>query len=120
MSAGIERQPAYTDRKNRWACEQPGVLRIQAGESVSNNLLHLEVREEILGTQMDDKRSNGPRLVEGIVNEKSSIGQDIGSSHPMAAPHSRNHGDVVRGVISCWLDDQDVVKGQFNSVVTWH
>ncbi|TNN40921.1 hypothetical protein EYF80_048913 [Liparis tanakae] len=32
----------------------------------------LEVREEILGTQVNDKRSEGPRLVEGVVNEKTT------------------------------------------------
>lgn len=42
---------------------------------VSNNLLPLEVREEILGTQMNDKRSEGPRLVEGIVNEKTTCSE---------------------------------------------
>lgn len=42
---------------------------------VSNNLLPLEVREEILGTQVNDKRSEGPRLVEGIVNEKTTCSE---------------------------------------------
>lgn len=35
----------------------------------SNNL---EIREEILGTQVDNEGSNGPWLVEGIVNEKTT------------------------------------------------
>lgn len=32
----------------------------------------LEVREEILGSQVDDEGSQGPRLVEGIVYEEST------------------------------------------------
>lgn len=32
---------------------------------------NLEVREEILGTQMDDEGSEGPWLVEGIVDEET-------------------------------------------------
>lgn len=39
---------------------------------IQNNLLPLEVREEILGTKVNDKRSDGPWLVEGIVNEKTT------------------------------------------------
>ena len=42
---------------------------------VSNNLLPLEVREEILGTQMNDERSDGPWLVEGIVNEETTCSE---------------------------------------------
>ncbi|KAG8010644.1 hypothetical protein GBF38_009785, partial [Nibea albiflora] len=34
-----------------------------------------EVREEILGTKMNDKRSDGPWLVEGIVNEKTTCSE---------------------------------------------
>lgn len=44
-------------------------------KSVSNNLQPLEVREEILGTQMNDERSDGPWLVEGIVNEKTTCSE---------------------------------------------
>lgn len=44
-------------------------------KSVSNNLPPLEVREEILGTKMNDKRSDGPWLVEGIVNEKTTCSE---------------------------------------------
>lgn len=35
----------------------------------------LEVREEILGTQVDDEGSDGPRLVEGIVDEETPCGE---------------------------------------------
>lgn len=55
------------------------------------------------------------KVLQQLNEAQPTIGQDIGSSHPMAAPHSCNHGDVVRGVISRWLDDQDVMKGQLNS-----
>lgn len=51
------------------------VYRQVSVKRVSNNLLSLEVREEILGTQMNDKRSDGPRLVEGIVNEKTTCSE---------------------------------------------
>lgn len=34
----------------------------------------LEVGEEVLGTQMDDEGSDGPRLVEGIVDEETPCG----------------------------------------------
>lgn len=37
--------------------------------------LNLEVREEILGTQVDDEGSDGPRLVEGIVDEETPCGE---------------------------------------------
>lgn len=33
-----------------------------------------------------------------INGAQPTIGQDTGSSHPMAAPHSCNHGDVIRGL----------------------
>lgn len=36
---------------------------------------NLEVREEILGTQVDDEGSDGPWLVEGIVNEETPCGE---------------------------------------------
>lgn len=36
---------------------------------------NLEVREEVLGTQMDDEGSDGPRLVEGIVDEETPCGE---------------------------------------------
>lgn len=48
------------------------VYRQARAKSVSNNLLPLEVREEILWTQVNNKRSNGARLVERIVNEKTT------------------------------------------------
>lgn len=35
----------------------------------------LEVREEILGTQVDDEGRDGPRLVEGIVDEETPCGE---------------------------------------------
>lgn len=46
---------------------------MQTGES--EDPTSLEVREEILGTQMDDKRSDGPWLVEGIVNEETACSE---------------------------------------------
>lgn len=36
---------------------------------------NLEVGEEVLGTQMDDEGSDGPRLVEGIVDEEPPCGE---------------------------------------------
>lgn len=41
-----------------------------------HNLMVLEVREEILRTQVNKKRSDGPRLVKGIVNEKTTYSKD--------------------------------------------
>lgn len=35
----------------------------------------LEVREEVLGPQMDDEGGDGPRLVEGIVDEETPCGE---------------------------------------------
>lgn len=46
---------------------------METGES--EDPTSLEVREEILGTQMDDKRSDGPRLVEGIVDEETTCSE---------------------------------------------
>lgn len=37
------------------------------------------------------------RALKQLRGAQPTIGQDIGSSHPMAAPHSRNHGDVLEG-----------------------
>lgn len=36
---------------------------------------NLEVREEVLGTQMDDEGGDGPWLVEGIVDEEAPCGE---------------------------------------------
>lgn len=49
----------------------PGRVR-SAGRVTRENL---EVREEVLGTQMDDEGSDGPRLVEGIVDEETPCGE---------------------------------------------
>ena len=35
----------------------------------------LEVREEVLGSQVDDEGGEGPRLVEGVVDEKTTWSQ---------------------------------------------
>ena len=66
VSRGQKGPPTHRDRKTG------GRVRVTRE---SNNLLPLEVREEILGAQVDDKWSEGPRLVEGIVNEKSPCRQ---------------------------------------------
>lgn len=63
----IERRPASTD----WKDGVPWTLRRGCPTACGP----LEVREEILGTQMNDKRSDGPRLVEGIVNEKTTCSE---------------------------------------------
>lgn len=62
-SAGIQRQPTLDGETDGHVCSQVSV------KSASNNVLPLEVREEILWTQMNDKRSDGARLVERIVNK---------------------------------------------------
>lgn len=41
-----------------------------------HNLMVLEVREEILRTQVNNKRCDGPRLVKGIVNEKTTYSEE--------------------------------------------
>lgn len=41
-----------------------------------HNLLVLEVREEILRTQVNNKRCDGPWLVKGIVNEKTTYSEE--------------------------------------------
>lgn len=43
-----------------------------AGRETRENL---EVREEVLGTQVDDEGGEGPRLVEGIVDEEAPCGE---------------------------------------------
>lgn len=45
---------------------------------------NLEVREEILGTQMDDEGSEGPWLVEGIVDEETPCRRE--DREPLAPP----------------------------------
>lgn len=42
----------------------------------------LEVGEEVLGTQVDDEGSDGPRLVEGIVDEEAPCGERGGGALP--------------------------------------
>ena len=41
-----------------------------------HNLMVLEVREEILRTQVYYKGSDGPRLVKGTVNEKTTYSEE--------------------------------------------
>lgn len=41
-----------------------------------HNLMVLEVREEILRTQVNNKRCDGPWLVKGIVNEKTTYSEE--------------------------------------------
>lgn len=48
---------------------------IRARPSLRITRENLEVREEVLGTQMDDEGSDGPRLVEGIVDEETPCGE---------------------------------------------
>ncbi|KAF0031375.1 hypothetical protein F2P81_015930 [Scophthalmus maximus] len=62
VSRGSERRPRRS---------QTGRAGEQRVKGASDRLRALEVGEEILGTQMDDEGSDGPRLVEGIVDEKT-------------------------------------------------
>lgn len=60
----MKRSPRRTDTEIR---ARPSGWTTNAGK--------LEVREEVLGTQMDDEGSDGPRLVEGIVDEETPCGE---------------------------------------------
>lgn len=70
----LDRKAARLDGQKKKE-EMSRVCRQVNVKSVSNNLPPLEVREEILGTKMNDKRSDGPWLVEGIVNEKTTCSE---------------------------------------------
>lgn len=69
-SVGIERQPTSDRETGGLVCSQVSV------ESGSGNTPLLEVREEILRTQMDDERSDGARLVERIVDEQTACSDE--------------------------------------------
>lgn len=58
---------------------------------------NLEVREEILGTQMDDEGSEGPWLVEGIVDEETPCRRE---DREALAPPLQGWGGGVGGLMS--------------------
>lgn len=49
--------------------------RVRPDGRVTREKKTLEVREEVLGPQMDDEGGDGPRLVEGIVDEETPCGE---------------------------------------------